>query len=292
MGLHPADGAAGHPEGGGVGAVEVVHIAAQFLFGGGRPALRAAEQRRVPDEPPPHHDAGKGGKLGFQPVQGLRGGDVTVVADGHLAVGEIPRKGGTVGLAPVELLHHAGMDGQLTDGVLIINGEDRPELLGALDAQPGLDRHRSLHGGEHRVQKGVELGGVPEHPGPLALGGHRAGGAPEVQVDLGAAQLPHLADEPPGQLAVLGEDLRHHRHPGVPGIFQLGHLLFDEDAILRRRQKRCVVSCRCTRRTEPFLVHLPPDAVRQPLHRGGVVVHRETLSAVMRYIESKQNKKD
>ena len=206
-----------------------------------------------------------------------RGGDVAVVADGHPAAGQTGCKGGAVGLAPVELAHDPGVDGQLTDGVAVIDVEDGVELLGTGDAQPGLDRDRPLRPGKEFVQKGLELCGVPQHPGTLALGGHSAGGTAEVEVHLRVAQPAQLCDHPCGQCAVLGEELGDDGRAGVRRRVKLGHLLLDEHPVLGRREEGRVITGGCARCAEPALMCLPPDAVRQPLHGGGVVLHRIVL---------------
>ena len=68
--------------------------------------------------------------------------------------------------------------------------------------------------GEYRIQKGVQHGGVPQHAGAFALGGHGAGGAAEVQIHFGVTQGTQLTDHPGSQLAVLGQQLRDHRRTG------------------------------------------------------------------------------
>ena len=168
------------------------------------------------------------------------------------------------------------MDGQLAEGVFVVNVQDLPELLRPGHTQPGLDRHRPACLREDSVQKGIQLLRVPEHPGTLALGCHGAGGTPEVQVDLGIAHPAQFPDHPGRKFAVLCQQLRDDLHPRVGRRFQLSHLLFDEHPVLRRREKRRIVPHRGLRCTEPALVGLPPDAVCQPLHRGGVVVHNSS----------------
>ena len=171
-----------------------------------------------------------------------RGGDVAVVADGHPAAGQTGCKGGAVGLAPVELAHDPGVDGQLTDGVAVIDVEDGVELLGTGDAQPGLDRDRPLRPGKEFVQKGLELCGLPQHPGTLALGGHSAGGTAEVEVHFRVAQPAQLCDHPCGQCAVLGEELGDDGRAGVRRRVKLGHLLLDEHPVLGRREEGRVIT--------------------------------------------------
>ena len=165
------------------------------------------------------------------------------------------------------------MDGQLRDGVAAINFQNGGKLLRLLHAQPGLDRNRPLGVGEHAVQKGVHLGKVPQHPGALALGSHRPGGAAQIQVHLGIAQLPQLSDHPRGQLAVLCQQLWDDRRTGVCLRGKLCHLLFNEHPVLRRGDERGVITVGGTFRAEPFLVGLPPDPVCEPLHGGSIIKH-------------------
>ena len=157
---------------------------------------------------------------------------------------------------------------------MIVDIQQSRKLLRLLDADAGLDRDRTLHRRKDGVQKSVQPGGVPQHPGSLALGRHRAGGTAEVQVDLRVAQLPHFADHPGGQFAVSGQQLRDHDRACIGLRGQLRHLFRDEDAVFRRRQERRIVARGGIGCAKPFLVHLPPDAVGQPLHRGNVIVHR------------------
>ena len=273
MGLHPADGTAGHAEGLGVAVVELVEVAPQFFLRGGRTAHSLPQQGRVGDDAPPHHDAGEVRELRFQCFQLGRGSDVAVVADGHPAVGQIVCKSGAVGLAPVELAHDPGVDGQLTDGAAVIEVEDGFELLRAGDAQPGLDRDGAFGLREDFVEKDFELREVAQHPGTLAFGGDSAGGAAEVEVDFGVAHLPQLADHPGGQCAVFGQQLGDDRCAGVRCRVQLCHLLFDKHPVLGRGDEGGIIAGRRAGRPEPALVRLTPDSVGEALHGGGVVVH-------------------
>ena len=77
---------------------------------------------------------------------------------------------------------------RFTDGVTVVDVQNGGKLVRAADAQPGLDRNRPFCMGEYRIQKGVQHGGVPQHAGAFALGGHGAGGAAEVQVYFGVTQ--------------------------------------------------------------------------------------------------------
>ena len=276
MGFHAAHGTAGAAEQLRVAVVQVVQIAPQFLAGGRRTAAGPPQQGRVCDEAPPDHDAGQLRELCFQCVQLLRGGHVAVVAHRHGAPGQRFGKGGPVGLAAVQLPHHAGVDGQFTDGVTVIDVQNGGKLVRAADAQPGLDRNRPFRMGEYRIQKGVQHGGVPQHAGAFALGGHGAGGAAEVQVHFGVTQGTQLTDHPGSQLAVLGQQLRDHRRTGVCGGGKLRHLLFDEHPVLRRGEEGCVVAVGGAFRPEPLLLGLTPDPVGKPLHGGGIILHKKT----------------
>ena len=251
-------------------------VAAQFFPGSGRAAHSLAQKSRVCNEAPAHHDARQSRKCRFQCPQVIRGGHIAVVADRSSAGGQVGSKGFPVGLAAVELFHHPGVDGQLAEGVFVVNVQDLPELLRPGHTQPGLDRHRPACLRKDSVQKGIQLLRIPEHSGTLALGCHGAGGTPEVQVDLGIAHPAQFPDHPGRKFAVLCQQLRDDLHSRVGRRFQLSHLLFDEHPVLRRREKRRIVPHRGLRCTEPALVGLPPDAVCQPLHRGGVVVHNSS----------------
>ena len=171
------------------------------------------------------------------------------------------------------------MDGQLRDGVAVIDLQNGVELLRCFHPQPGLDRDGTGGAGKDSVQKSVQLCKVPQHAGALALGGDGAGGAAEVQVHFGIAQLTQLFDHPDCQHAVLCQKLRHHRCPGVcPGV-KLCHLLFDEHPVLRRGKKGGVVAGGRAGSGEPLLVHLPPHPVGQALHGGNVVIHGQISNA-------------
>ena len=273
MPFHPADGAARAAKQLGVAVVQVGQVAPQLLFGGGRTAPRSAEKRRVCNEPAPHHDAGQGGKLLFQRVELGGGGHIAIIAHRHGAPGQRSRKGGAVSLSAVLLPHHPGVNGQLRDGVAVINFQNGGKLLRLLHAQPGLDRDGSLGAGEYSVQKGVHLSRVPQHSGALALGGHRPGGAAQIQVHLGIAQRPQLSDHPSSQLTVFRQQLRDDRRTGVCLRGKLCHLFFNEHPVLRRGDKRRIIAVGSALRAEPFLMGLPPDPVCEALHGGSIIKH-------------------
>ena len=257
MPFHPADGTPGTAEQLGVAVVKVIEIAPQLFPCGGRTAARYPEQGRVRNDAAPHHDAGQLRVLLFQ----------------HVQVGG--SEGRTVGLSAVLLTHHARVDGQLTDGILVINVQNGGKLLRLVHTQPGLDRDGPLRIGEHGSKEGIQLCKVPQHPGTLALGRYRAGWTAEVQIHLGVAQFAQFADHPCGQLSVLCQQLRDHRCAGVGCGGQFGHLLFDEYPVLRRGEKRGIIAVGSTGGAEPFLVRLPPHPVGQALHGGSVVVHEQ-----------------
>ena len=273
--FHPADGTPGTAEQLGVAVVKVIEIAPQLFPCGGRTAARHPEQGRVRNDTAPHHDAGQLRVLFFQRVQVGGSGHVAVVAHRHPAPGQGGSKSRTVGLSAVLLTHHARVDGQLTDGILVINVQNGGKLLRLVHTQPGLDRDGPLRIGEHGSKEGVQLCKVPQHPGTLALGRHRAGWTAEVQVHLSVAQFAQFADHPCSQLPVLCQQLRDHRCAGVGCGGQFGHLLFDEHPVLRRGEKRGIVAVGGTGGAEPFLVRLPPHPVGQALHGGSVVVHEQ-----------------
>ena len=176
MGLHPAHGTAGHSKGFGVAVIKLIMVAAQFFPGSGRAAHSLAQKSRVCNEAPAHHDARQSRKCRFQCPQVIRGGHIAVVADRSSAGGQVGSKGFPVGLTAVELFHHPGVDGQLAEGVFVVNVQDLPELLRPDHTQPGLDRHRPACLRKDSVQKGIQLLRVPEHSGTLALGCHGTGG--------------------------------------------------------------------------------------------------------------------
>ena len=273
MPLHPADGAACAAKQFSVAVVQVGQVAPQLFLGGGCTAPCFAEERRVGDEPAPYHDAGQGGKLLFQRVELGGGGHIAVVAHRHGAPGQRSGKGGAVGLPAVLLPHHPGMDGQLRDGVAVINFQNGGKLFRLFHTQSGLDRDRPLGAGEYPLQKGIHLGKVPQHPGALALGSHRPGGAAQIQVHLGIAQRPQLTDHPCSQFAVLRQQLRDDRRTRVCLRGKLCHLLFNEHPVLRRGDKRRVIAVGRALCAEPFLMGLPPDPVCEPLHGGSIIKH-------------------
>ena len=110
--FHPADGTPGAAEELGIAVVEVVQIAPQLGFGGSGAAQCLAEESRVCNDAPADHDAGKGGKFRFQRMELPCGGDITVVADRQLALGQGGGKGLPVCLPAVELAHDTGVNGQ------------------------------------------------------------------------------------------------------------------------------------------------------------------------------------
>ena len=91
--FHPANGTPGAAEELGIAVVEVVQIAPQLGFGGSGAAQCLAEESRVCNDAPADHDAGKGGKFRFQRMELPCGGEITVVADRRLALGQGGGKG-------------------------------------------------------------------------------------------------------------------------------------------------------------------------------------------------------
>ena len=270
VGFHPADGGLWAAKGGGVPGVQLGKVAPQLLAGGSGPAPPFAEQGRICDQTPACHQALQARPARRQGGQVRGSGDVPVVADGGFAGGQGRLEGVPVGLPPVELAHHPGVDDQPGQGVAVVDFEDGAELLRPLHPNAGLDRDGPARLGEHGVQKAVQSVQVPQHPGPLALGGDGAGGAPEIQVDLGVAHLPQHPDHPGGAAAVLAQQLGDDRCAGVGRGGQLGHFLFDGDTVLGRGEEGRVIP---VRPAEPALVGLPPDPVGQPLHGGRIILH-------------------
>lgn len=66
VGLHPAHGTAGHPQGFGVAVIEFIMVAAQFFPGSGKAAHSLAQKSRVCNEAPAHHDARQFRECRFQ----------------------------------------------------------------------------------------------------------------------------------------------------------------------------------------------------------------------------------
>ncbi len=165
------------------------------------------------------------------------------------------------------------MDGQLRDGVAVINVQNGGKLLRSLHAQPGLDRDRPLGVGNTASRKASSLWSrsIPE---PLPLAVTVPEGQPEVQVHLGIAQRPQLPDHPRGKFAVLCQQLRDDRRSRVCRRGKLSHLLFNEHPVLRRGDKRRIIAVGSALCAEPFLVGLPPDPVCQALHGGSIFVCR------------------
>ena len=119
--------------------VEVVKVSAQLFPCGRCAAACFTEERRVRNDAAPHHDAGQLRILRFQRVQVRSGGHIAVVAHGHPAPGQGDGKSGTVGLPAVELAHHTRVDGQLTDGIPVIDVQNGSKFCRLFHAQPGLD---------------------------------------------------------------------------------------------------------------------------------------------------------
>ena len=130
---------------------------------------------------------------------------------------------------------------------------------------------------DHNVRPGRIVGEIaphiPQHPGALALGSHRPGGAAQIQVHLGIAQRPQLPDHPCSQLAVLRQQLRDDRRTRVCRRGKLCHLLFNEHPVLRRGDKRRIIAVGSALCAEPFLMGLPPDPVCEALHGGSIIKH-------------------
>ena len=175
--------------------------------------------------------------------------------------------------ASVEFLPHPWVDGQLPDGVAVENVQQRRKFLRRMHSQPGLygDGNGTL--GKHVVQKPIEGFRVSQHPGTLALGGDRPGGAAQIEVDLVIAPVADDLRRPEKILRHFGQHLwdggkahtvRLRQFPAFP----LGKLAVDGGG-----EEGHIISVNLG---EIFAVKTAVNAVRQPLHGGKIIAHRRS----------------
>ena len=173
----------------------------------------------------------------------LLGDKVTVVARGHGAARQRRRKVGFADLTLVEILPHTRMNGQLGDGIAVVNREQTVKLTRFMHAETGFDRN-TLAFCENLVKKPVEVVRMREKSGSLSLGRHRAGRTAQVEIDLRIPEVMQCIHRPDAVRSGPGEQLRNRRHALV--------VLRQDIALLPRRQ--LFVRSRCDKRHE-ILVH-------------------------------------
>ena len=135
------------------------------------------------------------------------------------------------------------MDGQLGDGIAVVNLEQLVKLACLMHAETGFYRN-PLAFCENFVKKPVQLVRMCEKSGSLSFGRHRAGRTAKVEIDLGIPEVMQCIYRPDAIRGRLGEQLRNRRHALV--------VLRQDIALLPRRQ--LFIRGRCDKRHE-ILVH-------------------------------------
>ena len=135
------------------------------------------------------------------------------------------------------------MDGQLGDGIAVVNLEQLVKLACLMHAETRFYRN-TLAFSENFVKKPVQLVRMCEKSGSLSLGRHRAGRTAKVEIDLGIPEVMQCIHRPDAVRGRLSEQLRNSRDALV--------VLRQDIALLPRRQ--LFIRGRCDKRHE-ILVH-------------------------------------
>ena len=175
-------------------------------------ALQLPGQGRVGHQPPSGHHMLDGGEGGGKVPAVLGGVQIAVVAQGHPGLLHGVAEGLHANLAFVKIFADSGVNGQLVDGVAVINAQNGRPLLGGLCSHPGFDGDLDVQlGGKDLVKEAVHLLGLGQETGASLLGKDRARGTAQVQVDL---LIAHILKESGGWekgLSLVGEKLGDHR---------------------------------------------------------------------------------
>ena len=175
-----------------------------------------------------------------------------------------------MGVATVELLLYPGVNNQFREGELVVDGQQPSPLLRGFLADTGLDGHRHPGGqaGENIRQQPLQLIGIAEHTGALALGGDGAAGAAQIEVDLRIAHVRHLPGGPQEMVGAVGEDLGDHGQALV--VHQLIEFLGLEliGGVGGHKGGKIAVGT-----AEKIGVDGAPEIVGHALQRGGIELH-------------------
>ena len=174
--------------------------------------------------------------------------------------------------ALVKILPHARVDGQFGDRVAVIDVQQAAELRRVAHPQPGLDRNAAAAGGKHRVQKAVEPVRIGQKACALALGGHRARGAAQVEVDLAVSHIEQRVRRPDEVRGCAGQQLGHGGHARVCLGRDVALLARGQALVCGRGDKGHEVFVH-TR--EIFAVRAAVDRAGHALHRGEVISHNK-----------------
>ena len=149
----------------------------------GQRRVQPSRQPRPPVHSSPQHQ-GVGARLRQRPARVIDGQDVAVDDDGDAHSGLDLAHGAPIGLAGIELLAGAAVDGHGLDPERLGTLRQRGRVAtGVVPAQAHLDRHRHAHGADRRLDQAAgQVGGA--HQG-RAAGRARdlLGRAAEIQVD-------------------------------------------------------------------------------------------------------------
>ena len=237
-------------------------------------AADARHERGVAEQAAAEHERGKRW-IAFDrfPYAALTD-QIAVIADRHGAARQGGGEGVLADAALVKVLPHARMNDQLRNRIAAVNLEQRLKFRRIVYAEPCLDGDRNRAGGENGIQKAVKLVGMGEKACALALRGHGARRAAEIEVDLGIAERGEGVRRPDKVGGRPGEQLRHGRHAFV--VFgQHIALLTRRQLFLRRRgDERHEIFVDAG---EKFVVGAAEYCAGDALHRGKVIVHAVLL---------------
>ena len=233
-------------------------------------ALDNADKSGIADKPATQHYRLHLGETGAY-VGAIGGGEyVSVVAQGSFCAVSVFFKLFHPDRQLVEILLHAGMYGQLADGVLVVNFKYGIEFIGGDKPEAGLDGYVHIHNIVYVRQHIVQLTQLAQKPRALTLGGYGAGGAAEVEIDLLVAHCFQLAGSPNEMLRVVSKYLRH----GIDTLVALGrylvHIAGSKKMILSRGDKGHKVLVRAG---EVFVMQQAEVAAGDTLKWGKVIFH-------------------
>ena len=230
----------------------------------------ACEQTRVCHQSPAHHHGFQLWKFRLQLLHVCQGEDIAIVAQRVFTVAPCEAEHGHIHIPIVELLAYPGVDGQLFDGVAVVDFQNGIEFLRIFKPQPGLDGNGQGSAAENFLQESVQGVNIPQHAAALALGDHRAGGTAQIQVHFGIAPVFALLGGPEEVRGYLGQQLGDSGEAFRIRIGKLPVLPVGQAPVNGGGEEGHIVAVHTG---EIPVVQTAVDAVSQALHGGEIVLH-------------------
>lgn len=192
------------------------------------------DETGVGSEPAAEHDALHSREPRLKHAHGRGVKQVAVVAHGSAAVRE--RVGEHVEIrVPVVLVGlHARVHDQLTDGVVVIQLQQRGKRLRCRIAEPRLDRHRQRAGCKHGVEKPPQQIRLREQARALFLRRNGVRRAAEVEIHLVVAHVGEPPRHPEKILGTVAHELWHDMDARIVRGLDLAQLARGKRAVCRR----------------------------------------------------------